>query len=227
VWDIDPRANQGFNLGSTVDRHMMHVRTAFFVLTFAVVATVFFSWPLAARAQCVSKKPIDYRDIDAVLYTVGYRTMDGAWKGSDGYQPQRPADYQPTEIGESNLWAFWNSSPGTARYAQYSLQGRTGYFLLLAPLNDVVKLLHQDRFYELSSPLDEITDVAYLVLTVRRCSVVTRIMIPDPNVHFDGSRTDAATRKLFTDVLRLIDAAQKQQLSATPADFDEKLLFDR
>jgi hypothetical protein len=160
---------------------MIRANAAFSVVTFAVIATLFFSWPSAARAQCVSKKPIDYRDIDAVLYTVGYRAVDGAWKGSDGYQPQRPADYQPTEIGESNLWAFWNSSAGTARYAQYSLQGRTGYFLLLAPLNDIIKLLRQDAFYELSSPLDEITDVAYSVLTVRRCSVVTRIMIPDPN----------------------------------------------
>jgi hypothetical protein len=206
---------------------MMRAHAAFSVVTFAVIAILFFSWPSAAGAQCVSKKPIDYRDIDAVLYTVGYRTIDGAWKESDGYQPQRPADYQPTDIGESNLWAFWNSSAGTARYAQYSLQGRTGYFLLLAPLSDVIKLLRQDAFYELSSPLDEITDVSYSVLTVRRCSVVTRIMIPDPNSHFDDSRTDAATRKLFSDVLRLIDAAQKQQLSATPADFDEKLLFDR
>jgi hypothetical protein len=193
------------------------------LVIFVVLTSTLFATPPAAFAQCVSMKPIDYSDIDAVLYTVGYRAIDGAWKGSDGYQPQRPADYQPDEIRASNLWAFWKLSDDPGRYSQYSLQERTGYFRLLAPLGDVIKILRRDRFYELSPPLDEITDTSYSVLTVRRCSIVTRIMIPNA----DDSRADAATRKLFADFLRLINNTQKQRLSSDPQNFDQTLLFDR
>jgi hypothetical protein len=202
----------------------MLLRRATLAFGFAVfVATVWFSTPGLAFGKCVSDRPVDYTDIDAVLYAVGYRTIDGDWKDADGYQPQRPADYQPTDMADSNFWTFWGLDRSYGEYSQFSLKGQIGDFNLSANLHDIVKLLRRDRFYELSSPLDEITDTSYSVLTVRRCSVVTRIMVQN----IDISRADAQTRKLFSDLQNLIKNSKKEQTSAAPLPFALQGTFDK
>jgi hypothetical protein len=173
------------------------------------------TWPTVALAKCVTGTAIDYNDIDAVLYTVRYRAMEGGREGLNGYRPD--------QIAGSSLWAFWAPWGDTGEYAQFSLPGQVGTYWISTKLKDVVKLLRNDRFYELSPPFDNQIDGTHSVLTVRRCSVVTRVIISNGDATF----ADPATRKVFADVLQLIERAKKDRMSDTPILFEQKLLFDQ
>jgi hypothetical protein len=172
-------------------------------------------WPANGFAKCVTGTPINYDDVDAVLYTVRYSTVQGSRQGLNGYRPE--------QLAQSSLWALWGLDGDTGEYAQFSLPGEVGTFHISATLKDVVKVLRDDGFYELSAPLANVLDGTHSVLTVRRCSVVKRIMISNGDLSF----TDSATHKLFDGLLQLIANSKKDKMSDTPAVFEYKLLVDQ
>jgi hypothetical protein len=109
------------------------------------------------------------------------------------------------------------------RICSIQLTGPSWNVLDLTKLRDVVKVLRDDRFYELSPRFDNQLDGTHSVLTVRRCSVVTRVIISNGDAMF----ADPATRKLFADLLQLIERSKKDRESDTPIIFEQKLLFDQ
>ncbi len=67
-----------------------------------------------------------------------------------------------------------------------------------------------------------ITDTAQLVLTVKRCAVITRIAMYSP----PPEEEEQPARRLFDDLVALISSSQAMKMSSAPSDFDETLLFN-
>lgn len=174
--------------------------------------------PAVAAAKCVSGQPVDYNDVDAVLFTTRYRVLDGAL--GSGFEH---AD--ASTIEGSRFWAlFWNDGREVvARYSQFTLPGSIGTYDLAASLGEAVAILQGDRFFELAPQIDSTTDRTYSVITVRRCWVITRIIMAND----DDENQDPATAKLFRDFWKLIENAKKKKISNDPMPFTLKLLFDQ
>jgi hypothetical protein len=176
--------------------------------------------PLRVSAKCVSGAPPSYDDITAVMLKSGLSASN------EGPKYTGPKD----QLSDSAFWAlFWDVSEvnqSLATYSQFNLRGGVGTFHLQATLADVTSLLQRDRLFELNPPFVNTTAHTVTVLSVRHCSVVTRIITyPDPP-SMSGD-VDPATSKLMSDLENLIGASKKAQLSAAPIPFEETLLFDR
>lgn len=174
--------------------------------------------PATVAAKCESGTPIDYDDVDAVLLTTRYRALDGF----------RSHHIQPgsATIEASTFWVlFWKQSGirFPTQYSQFTLPGSIGTYELSASLEDAVALLRRNRFFELAPREKDATDQTYSVLTVRRCAVVTRIIVANG----DREYQDAATAKLFGEFWKLIGDARKKKLSDEPEDFHLTLIFDQ
>jgi len=176
------------------------------VVAFALLLAVS---PAIAQAKCESGSSPDYNDIEAVMLK-----QDGC----GGTQPPNP----PTTFDCSTFYAvFWDShSMELARtYFQYNLPGAVGTYNIGASLKQVQEVLREDDFFALSPPEVGVTDTTKSVLSVKRCAVITRIVI-------ENGLEEPAVRRLFSDLRMVIEHSSKTKISATVTDFKETLLFD-
>jgi hypothetical protein len=124
----------------------------------------------------------------------------------------------------SAYWAFfWETGPARfpTQYSQYNLKDSIGTFQLSATLTDARSILRKDNFFALSPPDGEITDTAESVLTVKRCAVITRILI------FNGpGNAEPSTAVLFHDLTNLLKQSPRTKISDVPKDFVETGIFD-
>lgn len=183
-----------------------------------VILSAVLSTPSLAFAKCASGQPIDYNDVDAVLLTTRYRALDGYLSGY--------GTAENTAIEGSRFWVlFWNEggAESPTRYSQFSIPGSIGTYELSASMQDAVAILRRDRFFELAPRRDRATDQTYSVITVRRCSVITRIIV----VNHDSEYQDAGTAKVFRDFWSLITDSKKKKVSNDPAQFKLVLIFDQ
>ena len=93
-----------------------------------------------ALGECISGRPIDYNDVDAILLTTRYRALDGYLSGYG------TADN--TTVQGSRFWAlFWDLNGGEpeypARYSQFSIPGSIGTYELSISLKDARAILRQ------------------------------------------------------------------------------------
>ncbi len=80
--------------------------------------------------------------------------------------------------------------------------------------------MRKDDFYLLNPGEHLVTDIRESVVTVRRCGVVTRLMLyPLPEF-------DAKVNKLFSDFDSLVEHSKKNKIDDSPEDFKYTLLFD-
>lgn len=163
--------------------------------------------PNVAIAKCGTGNPPSYDDITAVRF----ERERGFWTA--------PKTYRASTFKGSAFWVlFWNLD--ATKYSQDDLQGQIGTYHLNVSLKDAVDVLRVDDFFALSSPELLITDIQWDVLTARRCSVITKIALPD-----DPDAGDAKTRKLFDDLEALIVQSTKTTVSKK-AEFFYSNLFD-
>jgi hypothetical protein len=174
-----------------------------------IALALFMLSPSVSFAKCGTGNQPGYDDITAVMLTSRYRASDGYRARWDGIKALRDSTY----------WAFfWDASP--TRYSQYNLVGGIGSYELSIKLSDAVRILQNNAFFELSNR-ELGSDGPQLVLSVLRCSTVTRLIVYD-----DPLKQDAAVAKLFDDFAALIETSPKVQTSVVPAGFKETLLFD-
>lgn len=171
--------------------------------------------PTCAIATCGTGNPISYDDINTVAL------------GQNGCRntilESVPKKYRATTFDCSSYWALiWDLDPvpfqGT--YSQFTLQDSIGTFQLRITLASVRDILRRNHFFSLSPPSVLVADTAVSVLTVRRCAVITRILMY--NSPFDQ---EPATLKVFQGLRNLINEAEKKRTSAQPTPFNE-LQFD-
>lgn len=157
-----------------------------------------------ALGACVSGKPATYSDINAVMFQ---RTA-GGW-----VNPANPP------LKGSAYWVFfWNIEPG-ATYSQFSKRSDRGTYHLTASLGEAIEILERDHFFTLNPGEHLVTDVGENVVTVRRCGVVTRLMM------FDVPEFDAKVNKLFSDFDLLVERSSKKKTDDDPEEFKYSLLF--
>jgi hypothetical protein len=179
-----------------------------FLTSALAVAIVAVPFPVAAA--CGSGQIPSYDDIEAVMLTSGYRASDGYHEKLAGI----------TAFRRSAYWVFfWDRFPTV--YSQYDLVGSVGTYTLGATLADAKDVLRSDRFFELSNPSHLVTDVSQSVLSVLRCSVVTRLIVYNATEF-----QDPAVAKLLDDFRALVTNSRKTKGSKTPLDFKQTLLFD-
>ena len=160
-----------------------------------------------ALASCDSGKAADYGDIISVMFER---------RGCGGLHPspKNPA------LECSNYYLFfWNIEPG-ATYSQYSKRSDHGTYRLDTTLEQAVDVLRKDDFFLLNPGEQLVTDSRETVVTVKRCGVVTRLMM------FPLPEFDARVNKLFADFDSLVEHAKKKQIDDSPEDFKYTLLFD-
>ncbi|HET9392343.1 MAG TPA: hypothetical protein VFO29_02290 [Candidatus Rubrimentiphilum sp.] len=195
----------------------MQLRIASLALTLA------FSIGAAASAKCGSGLPPDYRDIQAVMFN-----QNGC--GST-LHPLRRNAMTVSRFDCSSFYAVvWELSGPNGKqmqllndYVQYDLDGQIGTYKIEVSLSSVQELLRKDRFFGVA-PMDLMpTDSSQAVISVKRCAVVTRVMIYNTNL---PDLIDPAAAKLFQDLRRMIEKAPKRFVSRTPRPFMQKLLFD-
>lgn len=178
-------------------------------VTLALAFLAAFS-PVAADSKCGTGNAPSYTDITAVMLKRG----QGYWTAYKGYRAKT--------FDSSAFWAvLWNWAPEIPNtYSQYDLDYQVGTYKLQATLEQAIAVLRRDRFFGISAPEVIVTDTAQEVLSVRRCRVITRVLM------YDWGDEDPATVKLFADLRGLITKSRKVKVSSRPRDFAEVLLFD-
>jgi hypothetical protein len=169
-----------------------------------------------ALATCGTGNAPSYDDISAVLLA-----QNGCHSSV-----QDPAEdrrlYPVTDVRCSTFWAlFWELQRPIARYSQFNMQGSVGTFALSSTFADARAVLKRDDFFSLSPPDYIVTDSAELSLTVKRCGVVTKILL------YDGSPRvlEPAALKAYKDLRALVFESQKTLISAKPSLFPYGGLF--
>jgi hypothetical protein len=101
------------------------------------------------------------------------------------------------------------------------MKGSVGTFTLSSTLADARAVLRRDDFFSLSPPDYVVTDSAELLLTVRRCGAVTKILL------YDGSPRvlEPAAFKTYNDLRSLVFESQKTLISPKPSMFPYGGLF--
>lgn len=154
---------------------------------------------------CVSGKPASYDDINAVMF----ERSAGTWGTPDNPQ-----------LKDSAYWVFfWNIEPG-ATYSQFSKRSDRGTYHLSATLGEAIQILERNHFFTLNPGEHLVTDVGENIVTVRRCGVVTRLMM------FNLPDFDAKVNKLFADFDGLVEHSKKTKTSTSPEDFKYTGLFE-
>lgn len=179
-----------------------------------IAAAAIIALPVIAEANC-GTGPITYNDVSAIMLTSAYRPSD---RGDD-------ATRRVTHIADSTFWMLIWEDHGyeiESHYSQYNLIGAVGSYNIHSKLAEVKKILRRNDFYRLN-PADEptLTDTPQTVLSVLRCSVVTRIIM-----YNDPDAQDQAAAKLFSDLREFIVTSKKAKTSNRPSDFTATLLFD-
>ncbi len=172
-----------------------------------MAVTILFA-PTLAIAKCGTGNPPSYDDITAIRF----ERQKGFWTA--------PKAYRATTFKGSAFLVFFSNLDAT-KYSQYDLLGQIGTYRLSAGLKEAATILRNDEFFALSSPEVLITDVQWDVLSVRRCSVITAIELPDAS----DVTVDVKTRKLLEDLEALIVGSSKTKLSEKPQDSDYNI-FD-
>jgi len=169
-----------------------------------------------ASAKCGSGLPLNYDDIQAVMFsqsgcgsTLGRRTVT-SFECSDFH----------AFIGAGGRPQGW-TIPAISEYVQYDLPGATGTYNLILSMSQVRNVLRKDSFFTISPPDLVALDTAESVLSVKRCAVLTKV-----NIFDFRDAGDAASRKLFDDVRALIKGAAKKLVSHKPKTFDLTGAFD-
>jgi hypothetical protein len=174
----------------------------------AIFACLTIVWSFApARASCESGKTADYADIVSVMFER---------RGCGGLLPpqKNPA------LHCSNYYVFFWNINQEATYSQYSLRSDRGTYHLETTLEQAVDTLRKDDFFLLNPGEHLVTDIRESVLTVRRCGVVTRLMM------YPLPQFDAKVNKLFADFDSIIEHAKKTKIDDNQEDFQYTLLFD-
>jgi hypothetical protein len=175
--------------------------------------------PEVAVAKCGSGQPASYDDVSSILLTNDYRV-------SDGYRDKR---MPVANLAESTFWIhFWEPTMANKPfktpvvYSQWTLRGSVGTYHIGATLEQAREILKSVDFFSLSPPdYTMSTEQTFSVLTVRRCAVVTRVIIDNYPEY-----QDARSARLLADFNELILRSVKTQVSATPRNFEETLIFD-
>jgi hypothetical protein len=178
-----------------------------YVLFLALILCVTLVGSEPALAICKDGVAPDYNDISAVMFE---RRGDGCL----GAAPSWLRDQKVTDFKCSNFWLFAGLSP-KALYTQYNLSGSQGTYNVAITLKQMVAVLRKHNFFMLSG-LDEgtvVSDVRETVLTVRRCGVVTRLlMYPIPSL-------DPSVGALFGDFDALVLSSKKVKTNSQPTAF--------
>lgn len=169
--------------------------------------------PIRAFAECKDGSPPSYTDISSIMFE---RT------GCGGFI------HKPDDLKCSSYWVYFGKNFKTTYSQQDANVGRGGY-VLDASMEDAQELLERRGFFSLMPPDTLVTDIAYSVLTVRRCNVVQRILMY-PTVQTTvqtatGDRTlpiggDAAVAVLFADFDALVARSKKEKVTDRPLYFD-------
>jgi hypothetical protein len=157
--------------------------------------------PVSASAKCGPHNSATYSDISDVKF-------ERFGCGGLSHHP-------PTSLGCSMYWVVWpnfdDKNVNIANYSQFTLPGSIGSYAATVPFEDVQRLLEKYKFFELDPLSPDISDVRDSVLTVQRCSVLTRLAMKP----IDG---DPATTALFKEFDTLVEHAKKRRLSTKPQD---------
>lgn len=171
--------------------------------------------PMLADAKCGTAHPVSYDDIEAVMFKSGYQDWPDHHEKWQTWEKTQAFPYSAFYV------FFWQGY--STRYTQYNLEGAIGTYALQATITSARGVLRKDSFYSISNRYSnvEVTDTPMSVVTVLRCSVVTRLM-----VYMDPQFQEPAIQKLLSDLRRLITDSKKTRTSRLPKDFEETLLFD-
>lgn len=184
------------------------------LLLSAVIAAVMTA-PMPAEAKCGTGQAISYGDIEAVMFKSGYQDWPGYHEKWQTWEKTKAFPY-------SAFYLFlWQGFP--TRYVQYNLEGAIGTYTLATTISRARYVLREDSFYSISNRFSNVlvTDTPMSVVTVLRCSVVTRLM-----VYMDPKFQEPAIQRLLGDLRALIVDSRKTRISKNPQDFEETLLFD-
>ena len=111
----------------------------------------------------------------------------------------------------------WNHrQKETREYEQFAPASAAGDYTLRVNASDVIGILKQYKFFELNPASIGISDSPYSVLTVKRCSVVTRVSQPAKYVNLNGFELDQPTQALFDALDAFIEKAPKVKVSGKP-----------
>jgi hypothetical protein len=171
------------------------------------MAFAFATLPVAATAMCGTGQSPSYDDVSAVMFER---------QGCGGMNPHPPKD-----LSCSLYWVFitqWDSDGAT--YSQANLPEQMGTYKLDVTFPDVRALLRAHDFFSLNPEDHFITDISHSMLTVKRCGVVTRIMMYPP-----PTGTDEATATIFSAFDKLVARSKKHQLSGQPTPPPRTLFF--
>jgi hypothetical protein len=166
--------------------------------------------PLQATATCGTGHPPSYADISAVMFER---------RGCGGFPKTQPSK----DLRCSLYWVFitkWDTDDD-ATYSQFNFPGQTGTYKISLTLSDVRALLREHDFFNLNPEDASVTDIRQSVLSVKRCGVVTRVMMYPKFVS-----VDKPTAALFAAFDALIAGATKHRLSGKPAEFPYTAIFD-
>jgi len=165
--------------------------------------------PLCVSAKCVSGQQPDYDDISAVLFE---RNGCG------------PYIHDPADCACPSYWMYvtkWGSRDwGTPQreirqYSQFTVPGQIGTYTFDVRFKDLEAILEKHRFFDLSPPYRIMSDQTDTVLTVKRCAVVTRLMI-----YGKGPDMDTETASLFADLDAFVEKTPKTRTSDKPERFN-------
>ncbi len=173
----------------------------------ALIALALLAGSAPALAMCNSSSPPDFNDITAIEFE---RNGCGDIHPSD-------LDTNPT-LDCSHYWILFKKESPDAVYSQSSDRPDRGTYSVNITLPEVVDLLRRLDFFNLNPADDFTTDITDTVLTVRRCGVVTRLMM------FPNGQ-DAVTNELFTGIDGLLVNAKLTKTSSDPQTFGDGYLF--
>jgi len=114
---------------------------------------------------------------------------------------------------------FWDNDPKVT-YVQQTLPGERGTYEIDANLQQTRDVLRKQQFFLLNPGEHTITDRRETAVTVRRCGVITRLVM------YPLTGLDDAVYSLFADFDLLVKNAKKTKTSDTPEDFKHGLLFE-
>jgi hypothetical protein len=184
-------------------------------LTISAGALLIFLAPIDGLATCGTGHPPSYDDIEAIMVT----------QNDQQAAMTTPLPFTVSTFARSSYWAFfWETGPARfpTVYSQFSLRGMVGTYHLSVRLADATGVLKQHDFFNLSPEEHLITDTPKLVLSVKRCAVITRIGMYNP----PPDDEDGQTKALFEDLQHLVAGAKATKISDKPKAFEETLLFD-
>jgi len=182
--------------------------------------------PTIASAKCGTGNPAAYDDVEAIMFT--QNGCRGTIQDADTAtlkSPQFPRGWFASSFDCSTFWVFfWETGPTVfpTTYSQFNLKDSVGTFHISATLGEARALLKSADFFALSPRSMSITDTASSVLSVKRCSVVTKISLYNTS----SVDEDAQTVHLFEELRALVMHAKATRTSTEPTNFGETGLFD-